>query len=73
MTELPAVLLAWRKTADDLAASPDERLQEDWHAVGHLLVWMEGHGGCGGWTFHPRDRQLVCACGAVLFEAEAVA
>jgi hypothetical protein len=68
MGDLPAVIVAWKSVGTSLPRSSDERLAEDWNAVGNLLVWMEGHGGCEGWTFDPHTQRLACSCGADLYE-----
>lgn len=69
MPDYPVMLLAaWKQVGGGLPGSDDERLAEDWQAAGHLLVWMEGHGRCGGWTFDPATQRLSCACGGDLFE-----
>jgi hypothetical protein len=46
---------------------PDERAAKDFGAVCDLLIWAEGHGNCGGWTYDPEERVLSCKCGP-LFE-----
>ena len=65
----PVLVVAWKSEGSRLPAVPgSEAKAEDWAAVGDLIVWEDGHGFCGGWTFDPVTQVITCACGASLFE-----
>lgn len=68
----PTGMLTWAQPSIDLGGCPDDRLQGEWDAIGHLLVWAEGHGDHGGWTFDSTTKLITCACGEDLFEYMAV-
>jgi hypothetical protein len=65
----PVLVVAWKSEGSRLPVAPeDARRAEDWAAVGDLIVWEDGHGFCGGWSYDPATQAMTCACGAVLFE-----
>jgi len=69
MPDYPAMLLAaWKQVGSDLPRGDDDRLAEDWQAVGHLLVWIGRPRPLPRWAFDPGTQRLTCACGDDLFE-----
>jgi hypothetical protein len=64
----PVIVVAWRAVATTGMTEADAELARDWQSVGDLLVWMAGHGDCGGWTFDRQTGLFTCACGDVLYE-----
>lgn len=71
MPDIATVIAAWKSTGTRLAARPDERQEEDWHAAGEVLAGFHGHGGHGGWAFTPWTQETLCRCGRDLFETAA--
>lgn len=63
----PGIVVARKRARLDIPGD-GERLAVDWESIGVLLVWLEGHGHCGGWDFIPVTQRITCACGSDLFE-----
>jgi hypothetical protein len=65
----PAIVVAWKSVGSRLpAAEEDEGRAKDWHDVGDLLAYMDGHGTHGGWSFDPSSQVMTCACGSPMYE-----
>lgn len=41
---------------------------EDFAAVAALVMFLERHGGCGGWGYDPATGTLACQCGGLTYE-----
>lgn len=67
--DYPAIVVAWKSVGSrPRVTQEDERLAEDWGAVGDLLAYLDGHGAHGGWSFDAATQVMTCACGSPMYE-----
>lgn len=68
--DYPAIITVPAPAIPDSASDRERQAIGDGEAIAALVMFLERHGACGGWSFDPDADTLRCCCGGLGFEVE---